>query len=48
MNKMKQNKIKKDEKKPCDVYILFNGWVTELIGTKIKFEIKNLNLKFRI
>ena len=33
-------------KKPCDVYVLFNGRVTELIGTKIKFEIKNFNCKF--
>ena len=46
--KIKWNK--KDEKKPCDVYVLFNGRVTELIGSKIriKFEIKNFNLKFRI
>ena len=46
MNKIKQNK--KDEKKPWDVYVLFNGRVTELIGTKIKFEIKNFNFKFWI
>ena len=26
--------------------VLFNGRVTELIGTKIKFEIKNLILNF--
>ena len=38
--------MKKDEKKPFDVYVLFNGRVTELIGTKIKFEIKNFNFKF--
>ena len=35
-----------NEKKPCDVCVLFNGRVTELIGTKIKFEIKNFNLNF--
>ena len=36
----------KNEKKPCDVYVLFNGRVTELISRKIKFEIKNFNFKF--
>ena len=40
------NKNKKNEEKPCDVYLLFHGRVTELIGTKIKFEIKNFNLDF--
>ena len=40
---MIKNKIKlKNEKKPCDVYILFTG----LLGIKIKFEIKNFNFKF--
>ena len=40
---MNKNKIKyKNCKKPCDVYVLFN----ELIGTKIKFEIKILILNF--
>ena len=34
------NKNLKNEKKPYDVYVLFNGRVTEFIGTKIKFEIK--------
>ena len=37
---MNKNKIKlKNEKKPCDMYVLFNGRVTELIGMKMKFEI---------
>ena len=36
----------KNEKKLCDVYVLFKWRVTELIGTKIKFEIKNFNLNF--
>ena len=40
------SKIKKNEKKPCDVYVFFNGRVTELMGMKIKFEIKNFNFKF--
>ena len=31
-----------------NVYVLFNGRVTELMGTKIKFEIKNFNFKFWI
>ena len=36
---MNKNRIKlKNEKKPCDVYVLFNGGVTELIGTKIKLK----------
>ena len=36
---MNKNKIKlKNEKKPCDVYVLLNGKVTELIGTKIKLK----------
>ena len=43
---MNKNKIKEDEKKPCDEYVLFNGRVTELRGSKIKFEIKNFNFKF--
>ena len=44
---MNKNEIKlKNEKKPCDEYILFNGKVAELIGRKIKFEIKNFNFKF--
>ena len=38
--------MRKNEGKPCDLYVLFNGRVTELIGAKIKFEIKNFNLKF--
>ena len=42
MNKRKEN----DAKKLCDVYVFFNGWETELIGTKIKFEIKDFNFKF--
>ena len=47
---MNKNKIKlKNEKKPCDVYVLFYGRVTELIGTKIKFEIKSiLILNFKL
>ena len=28
------------------LYVLFNGRVTKLIDTKLKFEIKNVNLKF--
>ena len=32
----------------CDVYVLFNGRVTELIGTKIKFEIKNSNFNLNL
>ena len=44
---MNKNKIKsKNDQKSCDVYVLFNGRVTELIGTKIKFEIENFNFKF--
>ena len=43
---MNKNKIKKNAEKPFDVYILFNWRVTKLIGTKIKFEIKNFNFKF--
>ena len=38
-------------RKPYDVYVLFNGRVTELIGTKIKFEIKKiliLNFEFNL
>ena len=36
---MNKNKIKlKNEKKPYDVYILFNGEVTELIVIKIKLK----------
>ena len=31
---------------PCDVYVLFNGRVTELIGTNINFEFKILILDF--
>ena len=47
---MNENKIKlkNGEKEQCDVYLLFNGRVTELIGTKIQFEIKNFNFKFWI
>ena len=43
---MNKNKIrfKKNEKKPCDMYVLFNGKVTELIGTKIKFETKKISI----
>ena len=44
MNKIRQNK--RNKKKPCDVYVLFNGRVTELIGMKIEFEIKNISFKF--
>ena len=40
-----KNKIK-NVKKPSDVYVLFNGRGFELIGTKIKFEIKIINFKF--
>ena len=36
MNKNKKNS--KNEKKAYDVYILFNGGVTELKGTKIKLK----------
>ncbi len=42
---MNKNKIT-NKKKPCDVYVLFNGSVTELIGTKKKLKIKNLILNF--
>ena len=46
---MNKNKIKKkNEEKPCDMYVLLNGRVTELIGTKIKFEIKNFNFEFNL
>ena len=31
---------------PCDVYVLFNGKVTELIGTNIEFEFKIFILNF--
>ena len=34
---MNKNKIK-NVKKPCDVYVLFNGGITELIGMKIKLK----------
>ena len=30
------------------MYVLFNGRVIELIGTKIKFEIKNLDFEFNL
>ena len=44
---MNKNKIKwKNEKKSYDVYVLFNGGVTELIGTKIKLKLKILILNF--
>ena len=44
---MNKNKIKlKNELKPCDVYLLFNKRVTELIGTKIKLKLKILILNF--
>ena len=33
-------------KKTCDVYILFNGRVTELISMNINFEFKILILNF--
>ena len=36
MNKRKE----KDENTPCDVYVLFNGRVSELIGSYINFEFK--------
>ena len=39
---MNKNKIRKNEKKPYDVYIPFNGGVTELIGMKIKLKLKIL------
>ena len=42
MNKIKNGKI------PCDVYVLFNGRVSELIGTNINFEFKILILNFEI
>ena len=44
MNKIKNVKI------PCDVYVLFNGKVTELIGTNINFEFKILisNFEFNL
>ena len=45
MSKIKKNKIK-NEKIPCDVYVLFNKRVTELIGTNINFEFKILILIF--
>ena len=38
---MNKNKIKlRNEKKLYDVYVLYNGGVTELIGTKIKLKLK--------
>ena len=42
--------MKKNEMKPCDVYVLFNGRLTELIGTKIKLklEIEILNFEFNL
>ena len=40
MNKMKNGMI------PCDVYVLFNGRVTELIGTNVNFEFEILILNF--
>ena len=49
---MKSIKIKwnkKDEKKPCDVYVLFNGRITELIGHEnIIWKLKILILNFWI
>ena len=46
---MNKNKIRlKKERKPCDMYALFNGRVAELIGTKVKFEIKIFNSKYLI
>ena len=44
------NKIKKNGNIPCDVYVLFNRRVTELIGTNINFEFKILilNLEFNL
>ena len=42
---MNKNKIKlKNEKKAYDVYVLFTGGVTELIGAKIKLKLKILIL----
>ena len=40
MNKIKNVKI------PCDVYVRFNGRVTELISANINFEFKILILNF--
>ena len=37
----------KNEKEPCEMYVLFNGRVAELIGTKIKFEIKNFEFNLK-
>ena len=36
------NKILKNGKTPCDVCILFNGKVAELMGKNINFEFKIL------
>ena len=38
-------------KKPCDMYVVFNGRVTELIGPKIeklKLKILILNFEFNL
>ena len=42
MNKIEKINFLKTGKIPCDIYVLFNGRVTELIGTNINFELQIL------